>query len=310
MEPEELPEKEHDLSDEVPPEFDSTKPEAPISKAPEAVEQLPGSESSEPTQEADSLEGGRWTAPDGSRTGKIYEDALVEALDAPEADVSVDKQVGVSLPGEEGRVGYIDVLIGNKIIEIKTHDMLDWTQAHATRMAEEHAEQVRGYMDSPDTADNAEGYLLMAGREPQDRLARDAYVETAREREVEAQFPVAGNPEAIVEHVRDNILSAPDPQTSAIEPTDYGATFEAPVDSGLPDTLIDEVVEDIPIESAPEDFSFDTPSDTALPEPVFEDTSIEPVGDSVTFESPPDSSMDTSIDIGSKDTGMDTGSDV
>ena len=111
--------------------------------------------------------------------------------------------------------------------------------------------------------------------------------------------------ESYMEQIADRLEQAPPDERMA-----ELAAINTDLHEGRITPVSNEVVEDIPIESAPEDFSFDTPSDTALPEPAFEDTSIEPVGDSVTFESPPDSSMDTSIDIGSMDTGMDTGTDT
>jgi hypothetical protein len=112
----------------------------------------------------------------------------------------------VTKPDGHEEQGYIDTLIeqGNKaiIIDYKTHDMSSWTLADAEYFGHEHGPQVQEYVHSPGRPSNTTGYIVAAGRSPDDAQVKEAYAATLSLYGVEARFPCGGEPEAVAQTVR------------------------------------------------------------------------------------------------------------
>lgn len=149
----------------------------------------------------------RWTAQDGTRIHKIYEQSVEDAIDDVDNDVAVwnGEAVGVS---REGRLyGVIDTSIEHgdhtTIVDYKTHDMTDWTVAKAKRIGKEQGKQVESYVRSPQTPSDAQGYIIAVGRRPKDVEVEKAYVEVLAKHGVKVKFAEGGEPEHVVKAVRE-----------------------------------------------------------------------------------------------------------
>ena len=140
-----------------------------------------------------------WTAPDGAIAHDGYQRAVEEALDDTDNGVSVYNNEQVTNP--DGSQGFIDTRINNTILDYKTNDMSKWTSGDAVRFGHEHGKQVQGYVESPDTPDNAKGYIIAAGRPPQDTQVKKTYTNTLAEHDVGVKYPSGGEPQDIVNSV-------------------------------------------------------------------------------------------------------------
>ncbi len=148
-----------------------------------------------------------WTARDGTILHTAYEDAVDDELGDPDNGVYVYNNYEVTIEKEDGSLtnGVIDTLIehGDKatIVDYKTNDMSDWTISEAIHQAHEHGQQVKEYVDSPDTPSNAEGLIIAAGRSSLSSDAQQAYIDTLASYDVEVKFTEGGTPEDIVDAV-------------------------------------------------------------------------------------------------------------
>ena len=143
----------------------------------------------------------RWTAQDGTADHVIYGQAVEDALDDPDKGINVYNNEHVTKP--DGSEGIIDTRINNVIVDYKTHDMSNWTVRQATNFGHEHGQQVQDYVQSPDTPADAEGYVIAAGRRPNDPLAQQAYTRTLAEHDVGVKYPAGGEPQDIVNSARE-----------------------------------------------------------------------------------------------------------
>lgn len=145
----------------------------------------------------------QWTAQDGTADHVIYQYSVEDALDDPDQDVYVYNNEKVTNP--DGSQGVIDTRINNTIIDYKTNDMSLWSVSDARRFGYEHGRQVQGYVESPDTPDNARGYIIAAGRPPRDPKAQEAYTSTLAEHGIGVKYTAGGEPDDIVNSVNETL---------------------------------------------------------------------------------------------------------
>ena len=141
-----------------------------------------------------------WTAKDGRDGHAIYGRTVEDALDDTDKGVNVYSNEQVTLP--DGRNGFIDTRINETIIDYKTHDMIDWTEADAKHYGNEHGEQVRGYMESPDTPDDALGFIIATGRSPDTDGVWKVYQDTLAEYGVGVRYATGGKPNDVLNSVK------------------------------------------------------------------------------------------------------------
>ena len=92
----------------------------------------------------------------------------------------IERRVGVTKPDSSLAEGEIDLAVGNALIDYKTCYMRDWTTTEARAAASKHGQQMKEYVDSPDTPANAKGWII-ATVPPDSQVVRDAYATTLNE---------------------------------------------------------------------------------------------------------------------------------
>lgn len=88
--------------------------------------------------------------------------------------------------------GRIDLVLGDEdgdkaVIDVKNHDMSQWTETTARRWGDAHGRQVQGYIDSEGVDEGAQGYI-MATNPPGLSEIRNAYQEGAERHDVSVKF--------------------------------------------------------------------------------------------------------------------------
>ncbi len=125
-----------------------------------------------------------WSAQDGTGTHRLYEDSVEDALDETAERDGVCREVSSEMSTSAGNVDtYIQKGKNGLVIDYKTHDMTNWTVADANRYAQEHGQQVQGYMtaisqDGADysvPSDKLAGYIVAVNKLPQEEKALQAY---------------------------------------------------------------------------------------------------------------------------------------
>jgi hypothetical protein len=99
----------------------------------------------------------------------------------------VERRVGVTKPDGRMAEGEVDLTVGNALIDYKSCDMRDWTASEASAAAREHGQQMKEYVESPDTPANAKGWII-ATVPPNSQEVRDAYSGRLKEYGVGVEF--------------------------------------------------------------------------------------------------------------------------
>lgn len=126
-----------------------------------------------------------------------YADA---AQDAVTQDSDTEMPVIITNPHSPERMGRIDFIADNKIIDFKTNDMREWTEADARIYAEQHGSQMQDYVNSPDTPVDASGWIV-ATVPPIHQAVRDVYSEVLKNYKVEVRFSPSESSESVGEIV-------------------------------------------------------------------------------------------------------------
>lgn len=153
-----------------------------------------GAEPSEDVEEfARSAEFGRWIHQGyGEEAEARFDDAVIEDM------VNVERDGYVS----EGR---IDLRVDDKyLFDYKTHDMREWTDTQATRYGDEHGKQMRSYVESWDTPDDAHGWLVSTVP-PNSEFVREAYSSAAGKHNVDVIFGKSEQPEDVIDAIENTI---------------------------------------------------------------------------------------------------------
>ena len=136
-------------------------------------------------------------------------------------DVESERPVRVTKPDGSVRQGSVDTAINDDqvLIDYKTGDMRAWDTAKARTEAHKHGRQVREYVDSPDTPEDARGWVI-ATVPPEIAESRQAYADTLAEHEVGVKFSESEQPEDVMAAAQSAVdESAASAQEQGEEPT-------------------------------------------------------------------------------------------
>jgi hypothetical protein len=100
---------------------------------------------------------------------------------------NIERRVGVTRADGTLAEGEVDLTVGNALIDYKTDDMRDWTTSEARAAAHKHGQQMKEYVDSPDTPIEAKGWII-ATVPPRSQEVRSAYAGGLKECGVGAKF--------------------------------------------------------------------------------------------------------------------------
>lgn len=133
--------------------------------------------------------------------------AHIAYIDAAQDRIDRDKvwgEVEVRTSDTDGNLkdGKVDLLVDDKVIDFKTNDMRDWSETTARRFGHEHGKQVQGYVESPDTPENAEGYVI-SSVPPKSEDVRDTYTQALQDHGVDVRFSKSEAPEDVAEAAAD-----------------------------------------------------------------------------------------------------------
>lgn len=133
--------------------------------------------------------------------GYAAEDKYGDAAD-------IERRVGVTKPGGWLADGEVDLAVGNALIDFKTCDMRDWTTTEARAAAREHGQQMKEYVDSPDTPADAKGWII-ATVPPDSQVVRDAYAATLSEYNVGVKFAKGEDQASVMKAVDKAVKDTP-----------------------------------------------------------------------------------------------------
>jgi hypothetical protein len=118
-------------------------------------------------------------------------------------DVENELPVRVTKPDGSVKQGWVDTAINDDqvLIDYKTGDMREWDVQKARKEAQKHGQQVREYMDSPDTPEDASGWIV-ATVPPVAAETRQAYSDALAEHKVGVKFSESEEPEDVMAAVQ------------------------------------------------------------------------------------------------------------
>jgi hypothetical protein len=154
-------------------------------------------------------QGEKWSHVDGSIMHSIYEQKAYDELDNPEEGISVWNEEPIFVADAHGnkKIGKVDTRIdhGNNttLIDYKTNDMNDWTEADGRRFGHEHGEKMKEYMESNQTPVGSLGYIIQCGRLPKNEYAKRVYSDSIEQYGGKVLFPDDGTPESVIGSVRE-----------------------------------------------------------------------------------------------------------
>lgn len=146
---------------------------------------------------------------------QAYEWAAEEDFD----DVESNRSVIVTQPDGTETQGYIDTLIDERVIvDYKTNDMRNWSEADARWHGNNHGRQVAGYVNSREMPDDAQGWLI-ATVPPESADVRQAYTDAAGAHGVGVKFSKGEQQTDVMEAVSEAIAES-EPAASVDTDTD------------------------------------------------------------------------------------------
>lgn len=142
----------------------------------------------------------------GTFAHQAYEWAAEEHFE----DAESNRSVIITKPDGSEAQGYIDTLIDERVIvDYKTNDMRAWTVADAQRYGNEHGQQLKGYVNSPEMPSDARGWII-ATVPPESAEVRQAYTDAVGVHDVGVKFSESEQQEDVVEAVSEAVAeSAP-----------------------------------------------------------------------------------------------------
>lgn len=120
----------------------------------------------------------------------------------------IERPVGVTKSNGSLAEGRVDLAVGNALIDYKTCGMRNWTKTEARAAAREHGQQMKEYMDSPDTPANAKGWII-ATVPPDSQVMRDAYATTLNDYNVGVKFAKSEDQASVMEAVGKAVKDTP-----------------------------------------------------------------------------------------------------
>jgi hypothetical protein len=123
-------------------------------------------------------------------------------------DVESNRPVIVTKPDGSEAQGYIDTLINERVIvDYKTNNMRDWSVADAQRYGNEHGQQVKGYVNSPEMPSDARGWII-ATVPPESAEVRQAYTDAAGVHDVGVKFSGSEQQADVMEAVSEAVAES------------------------------------------------------------------------------------------------------
>lgn len=130
-------------------------------------------------------------------------------------DAESNRPVIVTKPDGSEAQGYIDTLIDERVIvDYKTNDMRAWTVADAQRHGNEHGQQVKGYVNSPEMPSDARGWIV-ATVPPESAEVRQAYADAAGAHDVGVKFAGSEQQTDVMEAVSEAVAESEPVATDA-----------------------------------------------------------------------------------------------
>lgn len=125
---------------------------------------------------------------------QVYQAAAHDRFD----EVETEKHARYEDENGTQHNGRVDIVINeNKLFDVKTHNGREWSEAEATRYGDEHGQQMRRYIDSPDTPDDSEGWIVLTVP-PELEESREAYAAAAGAHGVSVMFSKSEQPSDVV----------------------------------------------------------------------------------------------------------------
>lgn len=141
----------------------------------------------------------------GTFAHEAYEDAAEEKYGD---DADRERRVGVTRPDGSLAEGEVDLMVGNALIDFKTNDMRDWSTGEARTAGHKHGQQMKEYVDSPDTPSHAKGWII-ATVPPNSQEVRDVYATTLSEYGVGVKFAKGEDQASVMKEVDKAVRETP-----------------------------------------------------------------------------------------------------
>lgn len=133
--------------------------------------------------------------------GYAAEDKYGDAAD-------IERRVGTTKPDGSLAEGEVDLAVGNALIDYKTCDMRDWSTTEARVAARKHGQQMKEYVDSPDTPADAKGWIV-ATVPPDSQIVRDAYAAVLSEYNIGVKFAKGEDQASVMKAVDKAVKDTP-----------------------------------------------------------------------------------------------------
>jgi len=133
----------------------------------------------------------------GKFAHQAYQSAAYETFD----DIDNEVPVIVTKPDGTEAQGYVDTMIGNTLVDYKTNDMRNWDAAQAVRFGNEHGQQMREYVESSGTPEDAKGWIV-ATVPPESEEVRQTYFDTLAGYDVGVKFAEGEDQDSVMDAVK------------------------------------------------------------------------------------------------------------